>query len=107
MKDNKHIEYIQKHGEKFQKLLNLPENPAKHLVHIEKAYPNSFKWKKEHIPFHHACMVMMLAFMEPFKNDIRLEHGTALVLGQWVSQTYQHQRIKSLVPALRQLDLES
>ncbi len=72
MKDNTHIVFIEMYGEVFSEAMGV-DIPFAELMkgHLPKVYQHAYRWKKAHIPFHHAVMIYLACHHIPFLNKFR------------------------------------
>lgn len=84
MKDNTHIDFIEKHGASFSERLGL-KIPFQELLklHGAKVYQHAFKWKKEHIPFRYAVMIYLACHHRPFLDKFKTPTSRHLNGCEW------------------------
>lgn len=72
MKDSSHIAFVEQYGETFSKEIGI-DIPFAELLkeHLPKVYQHAFKWKKGHVPFHHAVLIYLACHHVPFLNKFR------------------------------------
>jgi len=109
MKDSVHIDFVEKHGATFSERLGL-QIPFRELLklHGAKVYQHAFKWKKGHVPFHHAVLIYLACHHEPFLR--KFTRNTFLGVGahEWaVMPIYQAVPIRGLMSVKDMLQGES
>lgn len=109
MKDSSHIAFVEQYGETFSKEIGI-DIPFAELLkeHLSKVYQHAFKWKKGHVPFHHAVLIYLACHHEPFLR--KFTRNTFLGVGahEWaVMPIYQATPIRGLMSVKDMLQGES